>query len=83
VIELAQAAALPVRVGPLPVAKLRAASEVFLSSTGGGVIAVSHLDGLAVGGRGAGDFGPVTRQLQQAYWNLHDDPHLSEAVSYA
>ena len=83
VIELAQAAALPVRVGPLPVAKLRSASEVFLSSTGGGVIAVSHLDGVAVGGRGAGDFGPITRQLQQAYWNLHDDPHLSEAVSYA
>ena len=65
------------------VAKLRSASEVFLSSTGGGVIAVSHLDGVAVGGRGAGDFGPITRQLQQAYWNLHDDPHLSEAVSYA
>ena len=53
VIEMAQAAALPVRVGPLPVATLRAADEVFLSSTGGGVIAVSHLDGVAVGGRAA------------------------------
>jgi branched-chain amino acid aminotransferase len=82
VIEMAQAAALPVRVGPLPVATLRAADEVFLSSTGGGVIAVSHLDGVAVGGRRAGDFGPVTRQLQKAYWALHDDPRLTEVVSY-
>jgi len=83
VIEMARAAALPVRVEPLPVADLRAADEVFLSSTGGGVIAVSHLDGVPVGGRNSGDFGPITRQLQQAYWALHDDPRLTEAVSYA
>lgn len=82
VIEMAQAAGLPLRVGALPVAVLRAADEVFLSSTGGGVIAVSHLDGVAVGGRRAGDFGPVTRQLQQAYWALHDEPRLAEAVAY-
>jgi branched-chain amino acid aminotransferase len=82
VIEMAQAADLPLRVGPLPVAALRAADEVFLSSTGGGVIAVSHLDGAAVGGRRAGECGPITRQLQQAYWALHDDPRLTEAVAY-
>ena len=35
-IELARAAGLTVRVEPLPVATLRAADEVFLSSTGGG-----------------------------------------------
>jgi len=82
VIEMAQAAGLPVRVEALPVATLRAAHEVFLSSTGGGVIAVSHLDGVAVGGRRAGEFGPVTQQLQQAYWALHDDPRLTETVMY-
>jgi branched-chain amino acid aminotransferase len=82
VIETARAAGMTVRVGPLPVATLRAADEVFLSSTGGGVIAVSHLDGQPVGGRAAGDFGPVTRQLQQAYWALHDDPRFTEAVEY-
>ncbi len=83
VIEMAGAAGLPVRIEPLPVATLRAADEVFLSSTGGGVIAVSHLDGVAVGGRAAGEFGPVTRRLQEAYWALHDDPRLNEAVVYA
>lgn len=82
VIEMASAAGLRVLVQPLPVAQLRRATEVFLSSTGGGVIAVSHLDGVAIGGRPAGQFGPVTRQLQQAYWALHDDPRWVEAVRY-
>ena len=80
VIEMAHAARLPVRVGALPVSALRGASEVFLSSTGGGVIGVSALDGVAVGGRAAGDFGPITRQLQAAYWALHDDPRYVEPV---
>ena len=82
VIEIARAMALAVRVGPLPVAMLRAADEVFLSSTGGGVIAVSQLDGVAVGGRRAGQFGPVTERLQRAYWALHDDSRLTEPVAY-
>ena len=83
VIEMARAAGLPVRIEALPVATLRAADEVFLSSTGGGVIAVAQLDGRAIGGRPAGEFGPVTRQLQQAYWALHEDPALTETVAYS
>ena len=69
-------------IAPLPVAALRRASEVFLSSTGGGAIGVSALDGVPIGGRAAGDFGPVTRQLQAAYWALHDDPRYTEPVRY-
>jgi branched-chain amino acid aminotransferase len=81
-IELARAAGVPVRLAPLPVAALRRASEVFLSSTGGGAIGVSALDGVPIGGRAPGDFGPVTRQLQAAYWALHDDPRYIEPVQY-
>jgi branched-chain amino acid aminotransferase len=80
VIEMARAAGIPLRVGPLPVAALRAATEVFLSSTGGGVVGVSQVDGAPVGGRAAGAFGPITRQLQAAYWALHDDPRYIEPV---
>jgi len=82
-IEMARAAGLEVRIEPLPVATLRAADEVFLSSTGGGAIGVSQLDGVPVGGRAAGDFGPVTRRMQAAYWALHEDPRYVEAVDYA
>jgi len=81
-IELARAAGIVVRAAPLPVAALRRASEVFLSSTGGGAVGVSQLDGVPIGGRAAGDFGPVTRQLQAAYWALHDDPRYAEPVRY-
>lgn len=83
VIELAQAAGLALRVEALPVAALRRADEVFLSSTGGGVIPVSHVDGVAVGGRAPGDFGPVSRRLQEAYWGLHEDTRFVETVAYA
>ena len=81
-IKKARAAGIPVRAAALPVAALRRASEVFLSSTGGGAIGVSRLDGVPIGGRSAGDFGPVTRQLQAAYWALHDDPRYAEPVRY-
>lgn len=80
VIELAMRAGFDVQVRALPIDELKRADEIFLSSTGGGVIAVSHLDGVAIGGRTAGDFGPVTAQLQAAYWALHDDPRLAEPV---
>ena len=82
VIELARAQGLRVEMRSLPVAELRRASEVFLSSTGGGVIAIARLDGVPVGGRPPGEFGPVTARLQAAYWALHDDPRYVEPVRY-
>jgi branched-chain amino acid aminotransferase len=82
VLELARAAGLAVEVRPLPVAELRRASEVFLSSTGGGVIPIARVDGEPVGGRAAGQFGPVSERLQAAYWALHEDPRYVEAVRY-
>jgi branched-chain amino acid aminotransferase len=80
VIEMARAAGLDVQARPWAADELRAADEVFLSSTGGGVIAIASLDGRPVGGRAAGNFGPVTRQLQAAYWALHEDPAYTEPI---
>jgi branched-chain amino acid aminotransferase len=82
VIELARAEGLPVREALLPVAALRRAEEVFLSSTGGGVIGISRVDGVPVAGRAAGAFGPITTRLQAAYWGLHEDPRYVETVAY-
>ncbi len=82
VIELARAHGIAVRETQLSVTALRRAEEVFLSSTGGGVIGISRVDGVPVGGRAAGDFGPVTRRLQAAYWGLHEDARFVETVSY-
>jgi branched-chain amino acid aminotransferase len=81
VIELATAAGLRVDQRALPVAELRAADEVFLSSTGGGVIPIASVDGVPVGGRAPGEFGPLSVRLQAAYWALHDDPAYVEPVA--
>jgi branched-chain amino acid aminotransferase len=80
-IELARREGLEVQVRDLGVDELRRADEVFLSSTGGGAVAVSLLDGVAIGGRRPGQFGPVTQRLQAAYWALHEDPRYTEAVT--
>jgi branched-chain amino acid aminotransferase len=80
VLEMAQAAGWSVEQRLLTVDELRRADEVFLSTTGGGVVPISHLDGVPVAGRRAGDFGPVSVLLQQRYWALHDDPRYIEPV---
>jgi branched-chain amino acid aminotransferase len=81
-IELGRQFGHEVRVAILTVDQLQKADEIFLSTTGGGAIAVSHLDGQLIAGRPVGQFGPVTQQLQQAYWDLHENPKYSDLVDY-
>lgn len=78
VLECCERLGLPVRLAPLPEAALRAADEVFLSSTGGGVLPIARLDGVPLP-----QFpGPVTQRLHAAYWALHDEPRYSDPVDY-
>ena len=58
----------------------RGADEVFVTSTAGGIMPITKIDGRAVG---SGTPGPVTRQLQEGYWALHEDPHYTFKVDYA
>jgi branched-chain amino acid aminotransferase len=81
-IELAQAHGYEMRIEPLPVSRLRNATEVFLSSTGGGCIAVSHLDGQLINNRPVGELGPVSAALQKAYWGLHEQAPYIDPVRY-
>jgi branched-chain amino acid aminotransferase len=71
VIELAQSLNVKVEVGTLPETTLRAADEVFLSSTAGGVMPVTKLDGTAIAD---GTPGPLTQRIRQLYWDAHADP---------
>ncbi len=79
VIELANKHGIAIETRPVPAEYLRSADEVFLSSTAGGVIPVTTVDGEAVGD---GEPGPVTLRLRDAYWNLHEDPRFSLPVRY-
>lgn len=53
----------------LPKAELLSADEVFLSTTAGGVIPITTIDGARVGD---GTPGPVTRRLSDLYWQKRE-----------
>lgn len=61
------------------VAELRGADEVFITSTAGGIMPVTRIGGVPVGG---GAVGAVTTRLKDLYWQKHHDPAWSEAVRY-
>ena len=78
VIELCGRLGIPLRQRPIPADELAAADEVFLSSTGGGVLPIARINGQPLA-----EFpGPVTQRLHDAYWALHDDPAYREPVRY-
>jgi branched-chain amino acid aminotransferase len=79
VIEIAQEDGIKVMVGDITVDDLHRATELFLSSTGGGVMPVARLDGRLVGG---GCPGPITTKIRDRYWELHRDPRYTCEVVY-
>ena len=58
---------------------LRAANEVFITSTAGGIMSVTRIDDVAIGD---GHPGPLTRRLTDLYWDKHRDPAWTTAVAY-
>lgn len=79
VIELARDRGWAVHERALGAQELRDADEAFLSSSGGGVLPVTRIDGHPLG---TGVPGPVTRQLLQAYWDAHRDPRYRQPIEY-
>jgi len=58
----------------LTAAHLAAADEVFITSTAGGIMPVTYIDGRPVGG---GAIGPTTARIHDVYWTHHEDPDWS------
>ena len=79
VLELSERLNIKARLARVAADTLRGADEVFLTSTAGGIMPVSSIDGQAVGD---GEPGPVTTRLKDMYWQLHDDPAYITAVNY-
>jgi len=77
--EIAAAEGLVARMEDVPVASLYTADEIFLSSTAGGIMPITVLDGAPVGG---GQVGPITRRIWERYWELHADPMLTFAIDF-
>ncbi|MCY7308450.1 MAG: aminotransferase class IV, partial [Rhodoferax sp.] len=79
VIEMAQTLELPVQLRALPAQELRQSQEVFLSTSGGGVLPVTRVDDQVIG---TGEPGPVTRRMVETYWAWHRDPRFISAIDY-
>jgi branched-chain amino acid aminotransferase len=79
VMEIAGTLGIPVDVRALPAAELRGAEEAFLSSSGGGVLPVTRVDGQPVGD---GRPGAITRRLLQTYWDWHYEPRYTVPIRY-
>jgi branched-chain amino acid aminotransferase len=79
VIELAREAGHRVEEGRLTADDLCRAAEVLVTSTAGGIMPVTVIDGEPVG---AGAPGPLTLQLRDRYWASHQDPRYSTPVRY-
>jgi branched-chain amino acid aminotransferase len=69
VFELATESGIPVAAGDYLPEQLRAADEVFISSTAGGIMPITQVDGRRLGN---GKPGVVTRQLRQLYWSKRE-----------
>lgn len=80
VLELCQESNVRAEKAPITAQELRAASEAFVTSTAGGVIPVTRLDGRAVGD---GAPGPLTVRLRERYWAIHDDPRYATPIDYS
>ena len=79
VIEMAATLGIPVEMRALPAGELRSADEAFLSTSGGGVLPVTRVDGHAIG---SGQPGAVTQRLRETYWAWHRDPRYSTPIRY-
>jgi len=59
------------------VEEVKSADEVFITSTAGGIMAVTTIDGQIIG---SGRMGTVTRLLTDLYWNAHDREEWRDRV---
>ena len=79
-IEIAPQCGYEVQLRSLPADEALAADEVFITTTAGGLIPITRIDGQTVG---AGVPGPVTQKLQKRYWETHEDPRYTLEINYS
>lgn len=78
-LELCAELGVETELAPLLAEKLRTAEEVFITSTAGGIMPVTRVDGEPIGG---GKPGRVTQALISLYWSKHEDPAWTTSVRY-
>ena len=79
VMEIASEQGLEVAAKEISEEEFRRGTELFATTTAGGVMPITSLDGEPVGD---GRVGQVTRRLRDAYWAAHEDPRYITPVDY-
>ena len=79
VFELAAETNLDCSLASLPASDLAAMDELFISSTAGGLMAISKVDGKAIG---ASPVGPVTARLRDLFWSKRSKGWHATTVEY-
>ena len=74
VLDLAKELNVPFQLRPISLETLKSSNEVFATSTAGGIMPITKINGLPIG-RGAP--GEITRKLHKTYWDKHSDPAWS------
>jgi branched-chain amino acid aminotransferase len=80
VLEMAREIGLETEVRRLPLEEFLEADEVFLSSSGGGVLPITRVDDRVFGN---GRPGPVASRLNALYWDWTQRPALRSEIDYA
>ncbi len=80
VADLAKEIGVPVEYGTVTVNDLLEADEAFLTSTAGGIMPASRIDGKPIGGHDRP--GVLTTQLHNLYWRKRWDGWLGTAITY-
>jgi branched-chain amino acid aminotransferase len=79
VFDLAKEMRIEAKACKIPLETVRAADELFMCTTAGGIMPVRSLDGVPISG---GKPGPITTKLRDAFWKAHDDPKYLTPVNY-
>jgi len=77
VIDIAKELHIPVKLESISKEKLMSSSEFFATSTAGGIMPITKIDGKKIG---LGNFGETTRKLYKIYWERHFNPDWSLSV---
>lgn len=80
VMELAAELQQPVTERLVAIEEVQGADEVFITSTAGGIMPITRIDGAAVGD---GRPGPVSRRIHDEYWSRKADGWLGTPIDYA
>ena len=73
-IDLAKELGIHVSIKNISYKKIITSQEIFATSTAGGIMPITKIDGKKIGG---GNFGKVTKKLYKLYWKKHLDPAWS------